>query len=84
MNNSRGDIQTSDTRIHEFGHTIQSLILGPFYLLIIGIPSFVWCNSKRFIELRKTGVSYFSFYTERWANYLGEKISKERLSPLSR
>jgi len=27
------------TLVHEYGHTIQSIILGPLYLLIIGIPS---------------------------------------------
>ncbi|MDR0697276.1 MAG: hypothetical protein LBF68_07095 [Christensenellaceae bacterium] len=81
MNNARGLVQTNDTRIHEYGHTIQSLILGPFYLLVIGIPSFIWCNNKRFIEMRKKGISYFSFYPERWANYLGELTTKEKLSP---
>lgn len=25
--------------VHEYGHTIQSLMLGPLYLAIIGIPS---------------------------------------------
>ena len=28
--------------VHEYGHTIQSLILGPLYLIIIGIPSTMW------------------------------------------
>lgn len=27
------------TRRHEFGHTIQQLIFGPFQLFIVGIPS---------------------------------------------
>ena len=25
--------------VHEYGHTIQSLILGPLYFLIVGLPS---------------------------------------------
>ena len=28
--------------VHEYGHTIQSLILGPLYLILIGIPSTLW------------------------------------------
>ena len=55
---------------HEYGHSIQSKYLGWFYLLIIGIPSMIWnacCKAYR----KKNGVSYYSFYTERWANILG-------------
>jgi len=26
---------------HEYGHTKQSHLLGPLYLLIIGVPSFI-------------------------------------------
>lgn len=54
---------------HEYGHTLQSLILGPFYLLIIGLPSLIWAGF--FDEWRrKRGISYYSFYTERLANSL--------------
>lgn len=53
--------------VHEFGHTFQSLLLGPLYFLIIGLPSVIWGMVK------KENQSYFSFYTESWANYLGEK-----------
>ena len=28
--------------VHEYGHTIQSLILGPLYLIVMGIPSTLW------------------------------------------
>ena len=30
------------TKVHEYGHTIQSIILGPLFLLVIGIPSCIW------------------------------------------
>ena len=53
--------------VHEYGHTIQSLILGPLYFLIVGLPSVIWGMVK------KPEQSYFSFYTEKWANHLGEK-----------
>lgn len=59
---------------HEYGHTIQSLLLGPLYLLIIGIPSWLWCNVPYFRRMRKQkNISYHSFYTEKWADSLGEK-----------
>jgi hypothetical protein len=62
--------------VHEYGHTIQSLILGPLYLIVMGIPSTLWgflpaCHHKR----KTQGVSYFSFFTEKWANRLGEKVT---------
>lgn len=68
-----------DFLIHEYGHTIQSLVLGPFYLFVIGIPSVLWCNLRCFANLRrKKGISYRSLYTERWANRLGEKTTGEK------
>lgn len=65
--------------VHEYGHTIQSLILGPLYLIIIGIPSTLWGFSPRLNKKRKEKqLSYFSFFTEKWANILGEVITKEK------
>jgi hypothetical protein len=29
---------------HEKGHQVQSRLLGPLYLLVVGIPSAVFCN----------------------------------------
>ncbi len=62
--------------VHEYGHTIQSLILGPLYLIVMGIPSTLWgflpsCYNKR----KNEQFSYFSFFTESWANTLGEKAT---------
>ena len=51
---------------HEWGHTRQSRLLGPFYLPVVGIPSLLWAVWWR--PGRKK--SYFSFYTERWADRL--------------
>lgn len=28
--------------IHEYGHTVQSMILGPLYLPAVGLPSVIW------------------------------------------
>lgn len=65
--------------VHEYGHTIQSLIFGPLYLIVMGIPSTLWgflpsLNRKRKAE----GISYFSFFTEEWANYLGERVTGQK------
>ena len=60
---------------HELGHTIQSKILGPLYLIVIGIPSITYCGLRRiFPSLRKK--NYYNFYTEKSANYLSEKYIK--------
>lgn len=64
-----------ETVKHELGHTIQSKILGPLYLIIIGIPSITYCSLRRlFPSLRRK--NYYNFYTERWANSLSEKYIK--------
>lgn len=51
---------------HEYGHVKQSLYLGPLYLLVIGIPSLLWA----WYWTPARGVSYYSFYTEKWADKL--------------
>lgn len=64
-----------ETVKHELGHTIQSKILGPLYLIVIGIPSITYCGLRRiFPSLRKK--NYYNFYTESTANYLSEKYIK--------
>lgn len=65
--------------VHEYGHTIQSLILGFLYVPIILIPSLIWCGLPYFKNYRKIkNVSYYSMYTESWANSLGESITGEK------
>ena len=44
----------------------------------MGIPSTLWGFLPSCQEKRENGVSYFSFFTESFANYLGEKITKEK------
>lgn len=68
-----------DFLVHEYGHTIQSLVLGPLYLPVIGLPSAVWCNLPCCAALRRRKkISYQSFFTERSANKWGEKATGER------
>lgn len=57
----------SKTIKHEKGHTIQSLILGPLYLIVIGLPSIIWAG----LIHKHTNKSYYWFYTEAWADKLG-------------
>ena len=62
--------------VHEYGHTIQSVYLGPLFSLVIGLPSTVWARFSIFHKLRRNRkISYYSLYCERWANNLGEKFT---------
>lgn len=54
------------TLLHEMGHQVQSLILGPLYLPAVGLPSLAWASLRRLGLFRDFG--YYDFYTERWAN----------------
>ncbi len=54
---------------HEYGHTRQSLMLGPLYLIVIGIPSAVWGYIRKIVA---PDMDYYQFYTEKWADKLGE------------
>lgn len=57
---------------HEIGHTKQSLYLGPLYLLVIGLPSLIWCGIYNYTTwINKAKHSYYWFYTEAWADRLG-------------
>ena len=57
---------------HEYGHSLQSLLLGPLYLLVIGLPSVIWAGFPALERRRvRRQVSYYAFYTERWADRWG-------------
>lgn len=70
VNGSRPEKWTADAEVHEFGHAVQSLVLGPLYLLVIGLPSAVWCSAFERYR-REKAVSYYAFYPEKWANVWG-------------
>ena len=66
-----------DILVHEYGHIVQSLILGPLFLPVIGVPSFIWASLPVFEKLReRKGLSYYWFYCEKWATKLGKKVTK--------
>lgn len=56
-------INNIDLLEHELGHTKQSKMLGPLYLLVIGLPSALHCVFRKC-------KNYYHFYTEKWANKL--------------
>ena len=67
-------VPSEDLTEHEFGHSVQSLILGPMYLILIGLPSIIWARHPHFKQKRKkTGKSYYSPIFESTANKLGSR-----------
>ncbi len=69
---------SSRASVHEFGHTIQSLILGPLYLFTAGAASMLWCGLPYFKKMRsEKRISYNDFFVESSANALGEKLLHE-------
>ena len=67
--------QWSQTIKHEYGHAIQSRILGPLYLFIVGLPSLIWAWLYGTI-IPKTKNGYYKFYTEKWADKLAGVVRK--------
>ena len=61
---------------HELGHRTQSRLLGPLYLLVIGLPSLLWCVLHTYTPLRR--LDYYGFYTEAWAERI-RRGQKEEL-----
>lgn len=54
---------------HEQGHSRQSLLLGPLYLLIVGLPSFMMAllTTLRILKAK----DYYKRWPENWADKLG-------------
>lgn len=63
---------------HEYGHYLQSRILGWLYIPVIVIPSFIHNIYVRIARKLGYDKNYRDFYTERWADKLSEK-SKETI-----
>ena len=69
----------SGVRVHEYGHCVQSLLLGPLYLLTVGIPSYAWANLPALRRLRREKrLSYYAIWPEKQANALGEWATGEK------
>ena len=63
---------------HEYGHCRQSEYLGWLYLIVIGIPSLIWCLCYN-AEKRGGLKDYYKFYTEAWADKLGGVIRDKEI-----
>lgn len=63
--------KNSDTVKHEHGHQIQSMYLGPLYLLVVGLPSIIWAGLYGSV-IPYSHNGYYRFYTESWADKLGK------------
>ncbi|MBR0121631.1 MAG: hypothetical protein IJM10_07580, partial [Clostridia bacterium] len=50
MGTSKAEGWAHDTKIHEYGHSFQSILLGPLYLIVVGLPSSIWCNFPLFVK----------------------------------
>lgn len=71
-----GAPDAAEVLVHEYGHTIQSVILGPLFVLVIGIPSLCWAFLPCFVRMRKKrNIYYLDAYCESWANRLGEAVT---------
>lgn len=57
------DYWDGNTLDHEWGHTIQNIILGPLFPFVVGLPSLIHAAVCK--------GDYYAFYTERWADRLG-------------
>jgi hypothetical protein len=53
---------------HEIGHQKQSKILGPLYLLLVGIPSII--RSIIWNKFKLPYKKYYMGYPEKWADKL--------------
>jgi hypothetical protein len=62
-----------ENRDHEYGHSIQSRLLGPLYLLVVGVPSemrVAYAVAHKHLRGRRWG-GYYDGFPENWADRLG-------------
>ena len=65
--------------VHEYGHCVQSMVLGPLYLPVMVLPSMVWAGLPAFERLRRErGISYYDMPVEHWADVLGARVCAAR------
>ena len=66
--------------VHEYGHTVQSLFLGPLYLPVVGLPSCLWLHrfQRRRAVYQSRGVAYTDRFPEHGADRLGEYATGEK------
>lgn len=62
-----------DNKLHEYGHALQSRLLGPLYLPIVGIPSTMRAlyAAAQHVFTKKPWDGYYEGFPESWADRLG-------------
>lgn len=79
VNGERDETFIEQVSVHEYGHAIQSLIYGPFYFFIVGIPSQIQCSSEYYRKQKEEkGIKYTSHFPESQANRLGYAFTKKQ------
>lgn len=58
---------------HEYGHFKQSMMLGPLYLVLVGL----WSIIRAGLNLYRNG-QYYNGYPENWADKLGGVFINEQ------
>lgn len=78
---SLGGYKYTDLKAHEFGHTCQNAILGPFQLFLVTIPSIIRFWWRRYLTKKgKTlKTNYDEIWFERSASDIGQTIRDNRL-----
>ncbi|MDZ5712973.1 hypothetical protein [Jeotgalibacillus haloalkalitolerans] len=62
---------------HEYGHSFQNLLLGPFMIFAVTIPSAIRYHVRNIQAAKGIMLKpYDDFWCESWATRLGEKHSK--------
>jgi hypothetical protein len=72
-----------ENRDHEYGHALQSRLLGPMYLPVVGVPSVVrvaYAMGYLAITGRRWS-HYYDGWPERWADELGRADIAARPNP---
>lgn len=72
---ARGARESRRLCVHEYGHTVQCLFLGPLYWVVVVIPSVIWYHFFAGYR-KKRNIPYDALFCERWATAWGGKWSK--------
>ena len=68
---------SAKVRVHEYGHSVQNIVLGPF-MLVVAVISVTWANHPHFIRKRREkSIPYTACFVESWASRWGEAVTKE-------
>ena len=77
VSDGMGDDFTIHTLCHEYGHTCQNAVMGPFAFFLCFIPSVIRYWTRRSSK-EKQKKAYDAFWAEGSASYIGEFIYSEQ------